>query len=432
LSEPYTFFPPYPIQLSCPALQRAGEPVTLTDSQLEERIRTALRGFEEERARSQPTNLLGQGFNTPLLRALPAGHRDPAVWQAMTPAGLSTGSQMDGSMEDWLKQKFPALKSLPSSGYKLDLPSLLSINDALVRDTRAFKKLEPEAKLSQNLDWSMLNPTVVEQGLDDRKTVLHQARFLGGATCSAQDLWLKARELLGNGGVQALGGYDLDAVGCGGSVTAKGWLEIHNPASTSISLKQFHMANVSSSALSSKRSSSSDGGEGDSMKEICDMEELKSAMFTLREAMAAALPWNRSISAIQGFLNVSGYCKQDLEGRPNRAAILTAFINYILSRNAMNWHNKQHFISTNDMLHVWTTWFGQQPASAVQPKRDAQKQRPDRRDKSDLCRRYNDGNCPTKGSTCKTFYGRVLRHLCNATTSSGRICEKPHPKIDHK
>jgi len=395
----------------------------------------AFRGLEEERTRAKE-NGLGHGFSAPPLSTPPMGHLDPLVWKAMTPSGLS-GSRMevDESLENWLKQRFPALRTLPSSGLKLDLPSLLSINEALVRDTKAFKKLEPEAKLTQNMEICLASPTTVVAGVDDRRNLLHPSRFLGGAICSAQDLWLKAREILGNEGVQALGGYDLDAVGCGGSVTPKGWLELHNPASTAMTLKQFHMANVSSSALGGRKAASSDGADGDTMKEICDMEELKSAIFTLREAMAAALPWNKSISAIQGFLNISSYCKRDLEGRSNRAAILTAFVNYVLSRNAMNWQNKQGFISTNEMLHVWTTWFGQQPASAILPKKDSQQRnKGDRkeRDKSDLCRRYNEGTCPTKGATCKTFYGRVLRHLCNATTSSGKPCEKPHPKSDHK
>jgi len=234
----------------------------MTREQLDDKIRQAIRGFEEERARSTgPTNL-GHGFESPILRGNPIGHQDPAVWQAMTPAGLPVRSNLDGSMETWLKERFPALKSLPSSGYKMDIPSLMSINEQLVRDSRAFKKLEPEAKLSQNLEWSIQHPVTVAVGLDDRKTILHSARFIGGAACSAQELWLKARELLGNEGVQALGGYDLDAVGCGGSVTAKGWLELHNPASTALALKQFHMANVSSSSMGSKRVSSFEGGEG--------------------------------------------------------------------------------------------------------------------------------------------------------------------------
>ena len=146
-------------------------------------------------------------------------------------------------MADWLRLKFPALQSLPTViAGRLDLGTLLQLNDTLVRDSKAFKKLEPDAKLAQNVELCASTPTVVSEGLDNRKTSLHETRFLGGGACSAQTIWIRARELLGNEGVPALGGYDMDAVGCQVSVTPKGWLELHNPASTSISLKMFHMA----------------------------------------------------------------------------------------------------------------------------------------------------------------------------------------------
>ncbi len=54
-------------------------------------------------------------------------------------------------MTDWLRSKFPALKSLPAGiAGKLDLATLLQLNEALVKDSKAYKKLEPEAKLAQN------------------------------------------------------------------------------------------------------------------------------------------------------------------------------------------------------------------------------------------------------------------------------------------
>ncbi len=410
-----------------------GVPTQLSQEALNRCLAAAADGLNLERERT--------GFSAakdPTLFSNPVGHADPAVWQAMTPSGFgSVTPQLDSSMADWLRLKFPALKSLPTViAGRLDLGTLLQLNDALVRDSKAFKKLEPDAKLAQNVELCASTPTVVIEGLDNRKSTLHEARFLGGAACSAQTIWLKARELLGNEGVPALGGYDMDAVGCGGSVTPKGWLELHNPASTNVSLKMFHMANVSSVGISSKKLADQDkeNSSGDSLREICDLEDFKSAMFALREAMAMALPWNKTISAIQGFLNITNYCRSDLEGHGNRAAILTAFVNYVLGRNALNWQNKQHFISTNEMLHVWTTWYGQQPVSVLQPRKQTQQQQTSkgRGDKSDICRRFNSGTCPTKGAECRTFYGKTLRHLCNAVTSSGKTCGLPHPRMDHK
>jgi hypothetical protein len=48
-------------------------------------------------------------------------------------------------------------------------------------------------------------------GQDNRWDVLHPARFLPGASCSAKAIWLAAREVLGNTGHQALSSYDMGA-----------------------------------------------------------------------------------------------------------------------------------------------------------------------------------------------------------------------------
>ena len=105
-------------------------------------------------------------------------------------------------------------------------------------------------------------------------------------------------------------------------------LEIHNPASQELKLKMFHLPNVANSGLPTKKQ---DGGEeGDSLREIADLESYRVALNTAREAMASALPWNRSISAIVGLMVNSNYLQEDIGGNPKRAAILTEFTDYIL------------------------------------------------------------------------------------------------------
>jgi hypothetical protein len=232
----------------------------------------------------------------------------------------------------------------------------------------------------------------------------------------------------------------MDAIGCGGSVTAKGWQELHNPASANLNLKFFHMGNVGGGAAATKRLCLEDDSAaftvGDSLKEILDLEEFRRALNTAREAMSYALPWNKSISAIYGFMQSSNYCAKDLGNRPNRAALLTAFVNYIFTRDAQNWINKLSFITTNELAYVWTTWFGQQPSSALpvhrqEPKKPASKGQSKPRD--DLCRRYNSSSgCPNPAPDCKTTYGNKLRHLCNMKLHNGKQCEKDHPRHEHK
>ena len=115
-------------------------------------------------------------------------------------------------------------------------------------------------------------PVTIGEGRDKRKDLLHPARFLGGASCSLPEQWAAARAAIGETRVLALGTYDLDAVGCGGSVSPKAWLELHNPASQELKLKMFHLPNVGNSGLSSKKPQ--EGEEGDSLKEIADLESL--------------------------------------------------------------------------------------------------------------------------------------------------------------
>jgi hypothetical protein len=274
----------------------------------------------------------------------------------------------------------------------------------------------------------------VEAGWDDRKKLLHSARFLGGASCSSQQLWLQAREVLGPHGVLPLGNYDLDAVGCGGCVTPRGWTVLHDPSSSNLKLKLFYLPNVGSSALSSRKISLEDNDHainvGESFKEIADMEAFKSALNTLREVMASALPWNRSVGAICGFLNNTNFCAADLAQNGKRAVILTEFVDYILSRNALNWENSQVFLSADDLSHTWSTWKSKRVAAFTQ--QSGSKSKKEQKPRDDICRKYNGPNgCPHAEADCKTFYGNKLRHVCSFLLPSGKKCEKAHPKPEH-
>ena len=71
-------------------------------------------------------------------------------------------------------------------------------------------------------------------------------------------------------------------------------------------LRLFHMPNMAGGAVSGKKQEGEDGGE--SLKEIADLESYRIALNTAREAMAATLPWNRSISALVGLMLNTNYC----------------------------------------------------------------------------------------------------------------------------
>ena len=209
---------------------------------------------------------------------------------------------------------------------------MFQLNNALAKEKKSTEKLGINSWLARNTLKQAQNPVTVERGKDNRKDILHSARFLGGASCSLTDQWSEARKAIGEEGIVALGNYDLDTVGCGGCVTPKGWMEIHNPASQDLKFKWFHLPNVANSGLSSKKSE----GEDDSIKEIADLDSFKMALNTAREAMASALPWNRSVSAIVGLMQNTNYLQEDLGGNPRRAAVLTEFVDYVFGRNGLN------------------------------------------------------------------------------------------------
>jgi len=405
-------------------LYGSGGPKQLTQEQLRTSLNSAINALQEENMRSRGGPLAGGGFTQDPGNLLTQGHTGFA-----------------GDMQLW--KLLPAVQHLPAEMLcKLSEETLFQLNNALARENKMAGKMQTSARLTLNAQQLVAAPVPVAAGLDDRRDILHFARFLGGASCSAQAVWIKAREALGAKGVLAIGNYDLDSVGCGGCVTPKGWLEIHNPGSTELKLKLFHMPNVGGSALAAKKVSIADNSSSisvkDDMAEVADLESFRSALNALREAMAAALPWNRSVSAIIGFMVNSAYCGSDLQANPRRGAILTEFVDYILGRNALNWENGQPFLSTDDLSHVWATWKGKRASSFQIQEKKQDKSRgalPFQRVKDDICRRFNSPTgCPNKADACKTFYGTKLRHVCNVYLSGGRgkKCEKDHCRTNHK
>jgi hypothetical protein len=200
------------------------------------------------------------------------------------------------------------------------------------------------AKVHENLH---SHPAVIHTAADDRIELLHPARFLGGAVCSSKKLWLAAHEVIGLEGVVPLSSYDMATVGQGSCVINRSWTELHNPASTSFSLKMFSSSNMATATAGTKRLILADQeaaiNVGEQLKEIIHMEEFKHAIRAVGRAMAMALPWNRSIDAIDGWLHNSNYELADLNRRPDRVPL--HFGNYVFNLNA-NACNRENPSST--------------------------------------------------------------------------------------
>ncbi len=376
--------------------------------------------LEQLRANPQPA-VMATGGNT--FSVLSSSH----VQQAQTP---SPGEDLS-----LLWQLLPNLKDLPEGLLmKLSPEAVLQLNAALSKDMKSTAKLSVNSRLAQCAKKLVANPVIIAAAADNRRETLHPARFLGGSICPTTELWLAARTAIGESGVPAVGCYDLDSVGCGGCVTPRGWEVIHNPGSQELKIKMFYLPNVTNSGLSARKVSLNDGEEslsiGDSLKDIADLEGFRAALNAAREAMHSALPWNRSICAIVGFMTNTGYLHEDLKGNSRRAAILSEFTDYSFGRNALNWENGRPFLTTDDLAHVWSQWRGKRASLFfTKPVERGTK----KAERDTICRRYNTGTCPRqKEKDCKSFFGVTLRHVCNKFMGSGKQCESNHPRTDHK
>jgi hypothetical protein len=230
---------------------------------------------------------------------------------------------------------------------------------------------DPGVKMAKNLEMLRANPLYIPEGHDDRFSLLHDARFLAGAVASGVDLWRMAREVIPLEGYTPLANYDLDCIGLGGSVTAKGCLEAHNPGSTNICLKMFSPENLSTTAGAARKFTIADDdgavSVGEHMKEITEMNALQHAMRVLCALTRLIMPWNLSYCAIDGFLYSTNYGFTELGNDPLRVAKLVKFVNYALGRNAAAWQRKEPFLTTGALKQEFGTYLQCQASGAFVP-----------------------------------------------------------------
>jgi len=254
------------------------------------------------------------------------------------------------------------------SEYSRDTLSRTHIDTILKLETTSIKLRNLEKskdiadKLTQNRDDLDSTFYQVNQGRDNRCTIVDPCRFLPGLGCLASTTWLEARSSVGTKGHPAISTYDMASVGLAGYVTNRGWYEIHNPGSSNLSIKMFSINNC---GVTSCKNSDSLVSSSEEFADIVELGEFKCALRALREAMHQVFPWNLSISAIEGFLIQSNYCSSELEGLEKRASILTSFVDYVLKENSNRWRGRESFLSTPQLKGVWESFFGARPQSQI-------------------------------------------------------------------
>ena len=377
-----------------------------------------------------------------------------------------------------LKMLFPFVSNFTDE-YILSQPL-----DTLYRLHREEKHAEAgtaarglEAKLHQNLKKAMDNPVFLD-GYDNRTSFLHPARFLAGAGVPVSQLWLEARKNWGQDGKDAIGNYDLEALGCSGCVTAKGWEVLHKPGSPDLSLKLFTITNVGHSSTGSKTVSLM-GEDGftvqDSWKDLEDMGEVKKALDNLLIAAQLAMPWNFSFQVLKGFLKSYDYFDNDLSGQ-RKAPIISGFVDHVLKVNAGLWVQESPFLDAAKLHALWKSWWSSRKSS-FRPDQSQQKQSGNGNTEKgkffqkqkgkqggqqqqqqakqqqavtipnfsgppsefNICKRFNEKKCPMDHTNCtiRTKVGILrLYHVCNSMVQKdGNIkktyCLEKHPRVDN-
>jgi hypothetical protein len=263
-----------------------------------------------------------------------------------------------------IKKKFSFLAEYSDDFIsKNGLDTIIKLESTALRLKEAEKGRATEEKLAMNRDELAATTIRVMAGVDNRWDQIHPARFLPGAACSAAQLWLLARENMGNRPQTPVSSYDMATIGLRGCVSSKGCVNIANPGGSGIRLAQFSMTGSTSSKTSSSSSSSKDEDE-----QIEGIAEFKLALRALRAAMSFALPWNRSVDAILGFMEQSNYCHSELGGNEKQARTLTRFTDYILEENANRWRVKQAFVSTGEMKEAWSSFYSTLPSQGANKK----------------------------------------------------------------
>ena len=360
---------------------------------------------------------------------------------------------------DTLKRKFSFLSEYSDAFINATgVDVLIKAETASHKLMKYDKERKAEDKLFQNREALSSSPITIPSGQDNRLDILHPARFLPGATCSASKMWLEARKTIGGSGSQPLSTYDMASIGLGGSVSPKGWVEIHNPASPFLSIKMFSM----NSCVSKSRAADED------IPDLEDISEFKAALRVLRGAMSFVHPWNRSIDALENFFIQNKFCSADLSGSEKQAHLLSQFTDYILVENASRWRGMEPFLDTRSLRNTWSDFASQKNISAKPKNQQNQWKKPYQHQpyqqqtaqqqqaqpqnqqafnssgfvlpsirhnvsphlfKDDICVVWNLGKCLKPAGSCTTSRGRQLRHVCNHRPDQSKPeipCGKDH------
>ena len=371
-----------------------------------------------------------------------------------------------------IREKFEWTKSLPDSLInRLEYTELVKLGNKPNKQDLTKQGLKD--LLSSN-STSLLTPQHTGSHLDDSAHLLCPVRMDRYPRTSIPEFMSTAKSMLRPGGVKPTKDYDLEFFGLQGTVTDRGWFEVHNPGSEMLNLKMFSRANSGVASDSTRASfallASGEGiGVTESLIEIGSMIDFKEAIRSYFTASYLALPWYPAPLALINFFEHHQYFKH-LIPEKEQASVLTKFTNETMLKNAKAWQSRSSPpLSAENLLVSWhfflarntslsSSIFSPQTSlkTAVNPyerqnfqtsvqssnknytipkltsPKSAQEAAYKKALHNNVCYRYNTGKCPNQADqSCKQTnpkdgsLSRTLKHVCN-------ICSRRHPAKDHK
>lgn len=312
---------------------------------------------------------------------------------------------------------------------------------------------------------SLTLPKHTGSHIDDSLYNICPVRFDRFSRLSVRELVAEAKKTIPRDGHPPSDNYDLDFYGLSHCISARGWIEVHNPASTTMCLKMFSKHNSSSTSSSAQAKFSLIGngeaiGVGENYKEIASMQELRQSLRAYQMASHMALPWYPAPAALIIFLEHNQFLSGEIQGN-QQARTLTDFVNTVFLKNARLWCSSDPPLSVELLRNTWQHFvadnsLGSQPISMLQetqrtaqypnknqnypgkprysntnPPSQFSSSNNTKNGRGEICNRYNHGTCPSQRQSSCTMPSRngasprPLRHVCLK-------CYQPHPLNKHK
>lgn len=371
------------------------------------------------------------------------------------------------------KTLFPNL--VPSSGEIPDSYYFLTIAEVSLENLKARDKIAKkpysglESKMKVNHAAVHVDKAWDKDVVDNLKTKLHPLRFDRAPTISSEELFVKAAEHFETNEFLPIDSYDLSRLDLTNKITLKGFEELHNPTSRSISIKMFSPENVKKSqgGMSNVNVVHDDGGNQTIytsmyLEDIENIKHFQIAFFALMVAKKRIVPWDGSIEPLFKFFIVHDWLRDipnsfGYKTNQDQGSFCAAFTDSVLHTNAMRFSQKQPHLSFADLDAHFRSFCSFNPhCGYVQMIPVSENKNSDQKSKQrfikdwspsqpgsvfihvkTICKTFNsDKSCSNKFNSktrrCSDpVSGAQYLHVCNVFMPSGKPCGQSHNKASH-